>query len=357
METINTGPKRVDTPISNKAIKCVVWDLDNTLWHGTLAEGDDVKLKDGVVDVIKALDARGVLHSIASKNNHDDVVAKLEAFGLLDYFLYPQINWNPKSSSVEKIREKLNIGIDTFLFIDDQPFEREEVSAIHPEVECIDAEFYLILEEMERIKSGAISDDAAMRRIRYLEDMERQTEEEKFIGTPEGFLATLNMKFKIAEAGPMDLIRAEELTLRTNQLNSTGITYSHDELKEYMESDSHQLLVCELTDKYGSYGKIGLVLVEIKDDVMMIKLLLMSCRVAARGAGSVLLTYLIKHAVKNNYKLRANFRRTPRNRQMLVTYQFSGFKEIDKDEQGNILFEHDLSAQSEYPNYVQLIIE
>ncbi|MCW8999238.1 MAG: hypothetical protein OQK04_11040, partial [Kangiellaceae bacterium] len=139
--------------------------------------------------------------------------------------------------------------------------------------------------------------------------------------------------------------------------NSTGITYSYEELEQYMKSDSHQLLVCELTDKYGSYGKIGLVLVEFKDDVMLIKLLLMSCRVAARGVGSVLLTYLIKYASNSGYKLRANFRRTPRNRQMLVTYQFAGFKELDKDEQGNILFEHELISPSGYPKYVQLVTE
>ena len=171
------------------------------------------------------------------------------------------------------------------------------------------------------------------------------------------FLQTLDMKFKIAQAGPMDLIRAEELTLRTNQLNSTGITYSYEELEHYMQSDSHQLLVCELTDKYGSYGKIGLVLVEFKDDVMLIKLLLMSCRVAARGVGSVLLTYLIRHAAENGFKLQANFRRTNRNRQMLVTYQFAGFKEQSRDEQDNILFEHDLNTQTAYPEYVQLILE
>ena len=174
---------------SKKAIKCVVWDLDNTLWHGTLAEGDKVELKDGIADVIKGLDQRGILHSIASKNNYEDAVQKLKEFGLFEYFLYPQINWNPKSSSVEIIREKLNIGADTFLFIDDQPFEREEVNAVHPEVECVDSEYYLILEEMGRIRSGTVSDDASQRRIRYLEDIERKNEEEQFIGTPEDFLA------------------------------------------------------------------------------------------------------------------------------------------------------------------------
>lgn len=343
--------------INAKPIKCVVWDLDNTLWQGTLAEGDEVGLKPGVVDVIESLDARGILHSIASKNNYDDAMAKLRAFGLDHYFLYPQISWNPKSISLEKIRERLNIGIDSFLFVDDQPFEREEVNSVHPTVECIDADNYLILEELDRIKNAPVSDDAAQRRIRYLEDMERQREEDDFIGTPEAFLASLNMQFAITEATEMDLLRAEELTVRTNQLNSTGITYGYDELKGFMESDRHKLLVCELNDKYGSYGKIGLVLLEINDGVVMVKLMLMSCRVAARGVGSVLLTYLMKLAKSHSCVLRAEFRRTPRNRQMLVTYQFSGFRELHRDDDGNILFQHDVETLAEYPPYIQLITD
>ena len=80
------------TPTSTKVVKVLVWDLDNTLWHGTLMEGDDVRLRPGVVDVIKTLDSRGILHSIASKNDHGEAIAKVREFGLEEYFLYPQIH-------------------------------------------------------------------------------------------------------------------------------------------------------------------------------------------------------------------------------------------------------------------------
>ncbi len=335
-------------------IKCVVWDLDNTVWHGVLAENDELVLKDGVVDIIAALDKKGVLQSIASKNNYDDAVNKLEQFGLLDYFLYPQINWNAKSSSVELICKSLNIGIDTFLFIDDQPFELEEVKLAHPHVEIFDAADYQSLMEFTRIDSIAVADDAAMRRVRYQEDMKRHRSEEEFVGTPEAFLASLNMVFTISKASPEDLLRAEELTVRTNQLNSTGITYSADELFEFMHSDKHELLICELTDKYGSYGKIGLTLIEKCESVDVVKLLLMSCRTAARGVGSVLLSYLMRQAKSRGNSLHAEFRRTDRNRQMLVTYQFSGFVEQSRDAEGNILFEHNLADIQEYPDYIKV---
>lgn len=108
-------------------IKCVVWDLDNTLWDGILTEGDDVQLRDGIIDIIKTLDERGILQSVASKNNFEDAYKKLEELGVAEYFLYPQINWNPKSEAVKKIAENINLGIDSFAFIDDSEFEREEV--------------------------------------------------------------------------------------------------------------------------------------------------------------------------------------------------------------------------------------
>lgn len=340
-----------------KAFKCVVWDLDHTMWDGVLVEGDKLTLKPGIVDLIKTLDQRGILQSIASKNNMEDAIAKLDEFGIREYFLYPQISWNPKSQAIATIREKLNIGIDTFVFIDDQPFERDEVNELHPEVECIDALEYTSLLEHPRMQAVKFTDDAKMRRIRYMEDMQRQTDEEEFKGTPEAFLAKLDMKFLISSARPEDLIRAEELTERTNQLNSTGITYDQKQLTHYMNSPEHQLLVCELTDKYGSYGKIGLALIENKDGIDTIKLLLMSCRTAARGVGSVLLTYLMKHAQSRGQRLQAQFRRTDRNRQMLVTYQFANFKEQSRDEENNILFENDLSLVQEYPEYIDVKLD
>jgi len=343
--------------VSNKGVKCIVWDLDNTIWDGVLAEGDDVILKSGIVDVIKVLDERGIVQSIASKNNHDDAIDKLRSFELDEYFLYPQINWNPKSSSIKIIQEKLNIGIDTFIFLDDQPFERDEVAAINPEVECLDETAYLTLLERDRIANIKTSDDAKMRRIRYLEDMNRQGDEEAFEGTPETFLAQLGMVFKISEATKAHLLRAEELTVRTNQLNSTGVTYDMEQLNFYMNSPTHRLLVCELNDKYGSYGTIGLALIEIQEDADVIELLLMSCRTAARGVGSILLNYLMIEAKNRNNVLRANFRRTARNRQMLVTYQLANFKQISKSKDNHILFENDLSIISTYPDYIQVITE
>jgi len=164
------------------------------------------------------------------------------------------------------------------------------------------------------------------------------------------------MKFVIHEAKEEDLKRAEELTVRTNQLNATGRTYDYDELNHFRLSDKHKLLVCELTDKYGSYGKIGLALIEIKEDHWHLRLLLMSCRVMSRSVGSVLMSYIMFEARKAGKKLLADFKITKKNRQMLISYKFANFKEISSDEDGNILFEHDLAYIQPFPPYIDMVI-
>ncbi|NIO80988.1 MAG: HAD-IIIC family phosphatase [Candidatus Aminicenantes bacterium] len=341
---------------SEKEIKCVVWDLDYTIWEGILVERDEIRLKPGVEEVLKILDSRGILHSIASKNNYDDAMEKLKEFGVEEYFLYPEINWNAKSLALANIQKNLNIGMDTILFIDDQPFERDEVKSVHPEITCIDASEYIKLPELPRLNPRFITDDSKRRRKMYMDDIKRKVEEEEFQGPQESFLASLDMKFTIHEALEEDLQRAEELTVRTNQLNATGLTYDYDELNAFRLSHNYKLLVCELIDKYGSYGKIGLALIEIKEDCWHLRLLLMSCRVMLRGVGTVLMSYIMQEVKKAGKKLLADFRHTKRNRQMYISYKFANFKEVSSDDEGNVLFESDLSMIQPFPPYIDVKI-
>ncbi len=338
----------------DKEVKCIVWDLDNTIWDGILLESNNVKLKQKIRDIIIELDARGILHSIASKNNYEDALIKLKEFGLDQYFLFPEINWNAKSESIINIQKNLNIGIDTILFIDDQSFERDEVSSSHPEVETIDASEYLEILNNKRLTPKFLTKDSSRRRLMYLEDMKRNKEEEEYKGPKEEFLSSLSMKFIISEAKEEDLERAEELTVRTNQLNATGHTYSYDELYTFMQSDKHKLYVCELIDRYGSYGKIGLVLIEIDDTNWYLKMLLMSCRVLSRSVGSVLLTYIMQQTKDAGKRLLADFKQTDRNKMMYITYKFANFKELSNDGKGNIVFENDLTQIQKFPPYIDI---
>ncbi len=340
--------------MNDKEIKCVIWDLDHTIWDGVLLESESVSLKEGIVEILELLDSRGILHSIASKNNYKDAMSKLKEFGIDHYFLYPQIHWNAKSQSIATIREKLNIGIDSLVFVDDQGFERDEVSSVHSEVLCVDALEYLKLSSHPRLNPKFITEDSKRRRIMYLEDIQRNHEEENYQGPKESFLASLDMSFIISDCEEEDLKRAVELTQRTNQLNSTGKTFDYEELNAFRHSDKHRLIVCELTDRYGSYGKIGLALVELTETHWHLQLMLMSCRVITRGVGTVLMSHIMQQAKEDSKKLLADFKQTERNRMMYVTYRFANFKEIENDGQGNILFENDLSIIQPFPNYIEV---
>ena len=183
----------------------------------------------------------------------------------------------------------------------------------------------------------------------------RKNAEREFIGPQEDFLASLGMTLTISPAQEEDLQRAEELTVRTHQLNTTGYTYSYSELNEFRQSKNHKLLIADLEDRYGSYGKIGWALLECEEERWTIQLLLMSCRVMARGVGTLMITHLLNLAKKADVHLEAEFVSTDRNRMMYVTYKLSGFKEIERHGSLSIL-EHDLERIPPYPDYVRIQI-
>ncbi|MGH9348308.1 MAG: HAD-IIIC family phosphatase [Vicinamibacterales bacterium] len=334
--------------------KCVVWDLDDTVWQGTLAEGDAVQLRPGVRETLEALDARGILNSIASRNDADLATARLHACGLSNVFLFPQVGWGAKSESIRRIAEALNIGVDAIAFIDDQPFERDEVGAVFPSVRRVGAEQAHVLLDVLGVRDMPVTEESRSRRGLYQAEQARRAAEVSFEGPSEAFLATLDMVVTIAPAREEDLDRADELTRRTNQLNSTGRTYSREELLALRRSPHHQLQIVSLEDTYGSYGRIGLALVACRRDVRVLELLLMSCRVMSRGIGTVVLHHLMRDAKRAGARFLAHFVRTDRNRQMLVTYRFAGFRDVGYD--GRVLvLEHDLESIPPQPPYVRAV--
>jgi len=341
-----------------QTIKCLVWDLDNTVWDGILLEDPQVTLRPEVAGILKGLDDRGILHSIASRNDRELALAKLRELGLDEYFLYPQINWNSKAASVAQIAADINIGLDAVAFVDDQPFEREEVAFSHPQVLCLDsAELGGIL-DLPEMMPRFLTEDSRQRRLMYLADIDRNRAEGEYVGPKEEFLAGLRMIFTLAPAREEDLKRAEELTVRTHQLNTTGYTYSYEELDAFRRSPRHQLLIASLEDRYGTYGKIGLALVERDPEVWSVKLLLMSCRVMSKGVGTIMINHILAEAKRAGARLRAEFVSNDRNRMMYVTYKFAGFKEVERrGPQGEVaVLENDLSHIQPLPSYVDVRI-
>lgn len=324
-------------PNEAKKIKCVIWDLDCTLWDGILLEDGTVTIQKETIAIIKELDRRGILNSIASKNDYDEAMAVIKKAHMEEYFLVPQISFGAKSEAVSQIAKLLNLGTDTFAFIDDQAYEREEVAFTHPNVLCIDsAEINQIL-DWDRFNPDFITEDSGRRREMYQQNLMRQKMEEEYQGPMQEFLQSLHMVCHVKAATDCDLQRAEELVLRTNQLNSTGIMYGYEELSAYAKNPNYRLLVCDLEDKFGSYGKVGLTLLKEEENTYDIKLLLFSCRVMSRGIGNAFLSYLILKAKENHKQLIADFVETGKNKMMYITYKMAGFQEISVLEKQRVL--------------------
>lgn len=306
-------------------VKCLVWDLDNTLWNGTLLEDPDVQLFNGIRDIIVELDSRGILQSIASKNDYDMAWARVEKLGLAEYFVHPQIGWGRKSDSVAGIAEKLNFAVNTIAFIDDLPSERAEVTFRVPEVHCYAADQALSLTSLPEFSPAVVTVDARRRREMYQASFRRDAEKESFSGPDEDFLRTLELVMAIKRADEEDLSRVEELTLRTSQMNATGVHYSDETLRGLLADPGHEVLTVTLTDRFGPHGAVGVMLLECHPSVWHLKLLATSCRVVTFGAGAVILNWLIDSAARAGAHLAADFRQTSRNRMMDVAYRFAGF--------------------------------
>ncbi|AXK31683.1 HAD-IIIC family phosphatase [Streptomyces armeniacus] len=313
-------------------VKCLVWDLDDTLWRGTVLEGDDPRPSEAAVSTLHALDERGVLHAVASRGDHATATAHLTKLGLAELFTVLEVGWGAKSESVRRISEALGIGIDTLAFVDNDPVERAEVASAHPRVRCYAAEELAELPAREEFPAGEVTQEARGRRRLYRAEASRNQAREAYDGTPAQFLASLELELTVRAATPDDLARAHELTVRTHQLNTTGRSYSMAELREMCDSPRYEVLVAGLTDRFGSYGVIGLAVVERDGGRCVLRLLLLSCRVMSRGIGPALIGHIVRRTLAEGMRPEAEFVPTEVNRVMLVNLRFAGFEVLEQSE-------------------------
>ena len=223
--------------------KCIIWDLDNTLWNGILIEKKDVIISEEMISIIHELDKRGIIQSIASRNNFENVNRILTKYNIEKFFLYPQINWSPKSESLKKISENLHISYESMVLIDDDPFEREEVKYSIPSITCLDAKYKKKILSDKRFIPTYINSDSISRREYYLNEQQRKKVEMNFKGSNSDFLNSLNMEVNIFLAREKDINRIQELTIRTHQLNSTGYTYSRKKISEMIISKDFDVFI------------------------------------------------------------------------------------------------------------------
>ena len=330
--------KKTEHP-ANK-VKCVVWDLDNTLWDGVLIENDNevLKLKSGIINLIKKLDERGIVQSISSKNEYEQAWNMLKKIGISDYFIYPQINWNPKSDSLVTISKSLNIGIDTFALIDDSAFERGQVSTELPQVRVYaDFDIPTLLDRPEF--SVIVTDDSKKRRLMYQAEEKRNSIKSASKTNIDDFIKQCEIKLNVFLPKTKEqLLRCYELVLRTNQLNMSGVKYSESEFQAVLAKEHYKTFAVSCKDKFGEYGIVAFIQYYIEDECIKFSEFAMSCRVAGKFVESALFKYLLnmEHVNKGYFSLRI----TEKNKLLRTTLESIGFKTIRSDKK-SISYEFD----------------
>lgn len=277
-------------------LKCVVWDLDNTLWDGTLIESEpeSLALRPGVLELIRALDERGILQSIASKNDHEAAWPVVERLGVADYFLYPQIHWNAKSTSIQQIAKLLNIGTDTFGLLDDSFFEREQVHSALPQVRCYDVTEIPTLLSLPEL-SVVVTEESRNRRQMYRAEERRQAVQAAENDDTISFLQKCHLKTTVfAPQSQQEQLRCYELLTRTNQLNMSGRKYSQSEFEQLLKNREASVRAFSCCDDFGEYGIVGFIQYRKTEDTLIISEFAMSCRVAGKYVESALFASLLE---------------------------------------------------------------
>ncbi len=326
-------------------VKCVAWDLDNTLWKGILVEdgADNLVPVPEAIDLIKRLDERGIIQTVASKNNLADTWTVVERLGLQDYFLFPAINWQPKSGNLKEVAGKLNIGLDTFAIIDDSAFERAEVQSALPQVRVYGVEqipALLALDEFD----VPVTETAKKRRMSYLTEFQREKERQAFSGDHEAFLRSCQLKLRLfVPREDRHVQRCLELIQRSNQLNLSNRRHTAPQLNELLSTPGMLCVALDCRDRFGEYGIVGFASVDETADDPRILDMVLSCRVAQRRVEHTFLAWLASREVERGMRtLEADLIPTERNTPLLKVFQDLNFQVV-REQNGHRLMEHLLS--------------
>lgn len=345
--------------VRGMAKKCIVLDLDNTLWGGVVGEDGPAGVRIGPGDPegeafldfhhrLKALQAQGVLLAICSKNNPADVHELFESrpeipLKLAD-FAAAEICWDPKHEGLKKIAAALNIGIDSLVFIDDNPAEVSLIQQMLPEVKAIllppdPADFAPILERLTDFEKVAILEEDLQKTRQYRENRERQ-ELEAATGDLGSYLASLRTEITLVRARKDDLPRVHQLFTKTNQFNLTTQRYSTTEVERFLASPFCELWVARARDRFGDLGTIGAVLLKKEPRVVKVDSFLLSCRAMGRGIETALMNHVKGRFLEEraNLEIRGCFIPTAKNKPVENFFEDQGFRVLERGDAGEKIY-------------------
>jgi len=337
-------------------VKCVAWDLDNTLWKGVLVEDGEsnLHLRTEAVKLIRLLDERGILQTVVSKNHHDEAIAVLARLGLEEFFLYPAINWGRKSENLQQVADRLNINVDTFALIDDSPFERREVSDSLPMVRVY-AEDVLedLLDKPEF--DVPVTEASRGRRKSYLTEITRDKVKEQFGSDYIDFLRSCQLKLRVFKPVTNDEIaRCLELIQRSNQLNLSSRRYSADEFHALLADHNVLCVAMECEDKFGSYGIVGFASIDTGSEAPVARDFVLSCRVAQKHVEHAFYGWLAQRMKQQGaHRLLVDLTKTVRNKPLVKVFEELPFA-IDRSEGDKVLLSLDLCGSLQRDDVVEL---
>jgi len=274
-------------------VKCVVWDLDNTLLRGTYLESlpDRPPADPGLASVAAELGRRGIVHAIATRNPPEAAEYAAQATGCV--FVAAECGWGRKSEALARIAAGLDISVDTLAFVDDDPYERAEVGAALPGVRVLSPEDAAEAVGWPEFSPADVTEEARHRAGLYRQRHRRQQAEQAFAGTHEDFLRACQTEVTIAAAGPADVPRLHELSERTSQFNSAGHGLPAESLRALLGAPDTDVMTVRLRDRFADDGLVGGCVIDRRQDrEWTVPLLMMSCRAIGRGVIDSLLTWL-----------------------------------------------------------------
>ena len=348
--------------------KCAIVDLDNTLWGGVIGDDGLEGIQIGELGQgraftefqtwLKELKNRGVMLAVCSKNDeanakepflrHPEMVLKLDDFSAF------VANWEDKASNIRRIQKELNIGLDSMVFFDDNPFERNLVRTMLPEVEVPElpedpAEYTAFARMQNLFDTNSYSDEDRVRTERYLAEKSR-TELSADIDNYDDYLKALGMKAVCAPFDAFHIPRIAQLTQRSNQFNLRTVRYSEQEIEEIAANPRYITRYYTLRDRFGEHGLIAVVILEKRENELFVNEWLMSCRVLKRGMEQFIADSILRAAREAGVaRVVGEYIPTPKNAMVKDLYASMGFRPL-----GDGLYE---ARVDDYQNHQTFITE
>jgi FkbH-like protein len=348
---LGTSLTRKIRAFAKTAFKVIAIDCDNTLWKGVCGEEGALNV---VIDSNYAYLQQfllekyneGFLLALCTKNNEDDVWEVFDRHpGMIlkrEHIAARRINWNPKSGNLASIAKELNLGIDSFIFLDDSAFEIEQMSYSYPEVLCITvpeepSTFRGFLNHIWQFDVFQVTEEDVLRNSMYRAEKQRKEELVNYEDL-DTFLKSLGIEVHLEKLEEKDLDRALQLTLRTNQFNLNGIRKTREELAGVIDNSDMLKWIVEVKDRFGNYGKVGLLIATQSQNALEIETFLLSCRVLGRKVENIIVSELKQYCLSKELGIiKAKFIPTQKNKPFFEFLKQAQWVEDDKNNTYNYL--------------------